>query len=237
MLLATKANLSGRRLSLVIACVLLLALQSVAADAPTSPQPDADGWYSLFNGKDLSGWRASENQDTFRVVDGEIVIHGPRSHLFYVGDVNGGDFTNFVWKCEVLTKPSSNSGMYVHTEYQEEGWPAKGYEVQLNNSHPDPKKTGGLYAVADVIDDSPVADEEWFTQEVTVVGKHIVVKVNGVVTTDYTEPANVERSPDFAGRLISRGTVALQGHDPDSEVHVRKVMIKLLPDADDADNQ
>ena len=119
--------------------------------------------------------------------------------------------------------------MYFHTEYQDEGWPAKGYEVQLNNTHGDPKKTGGLYAVQDVMDDSPVKDDEWFTQEVTVEGNHIVVRVNGEVTTDYVEPTDVERPADMRGRKLSHGTVALQGHDPDSEVHVRKVMIKPLP--------
>jgi hypothetical protein len=192
-------------------------------------EPAGNGWISLFNGKDLSGWKASEHSNSFRVVDGELVINGPRSHLFYAGPVGGADFTNFEWKCEVMTKPSSNSGMYFHTEYQEDGWPAKGYEVQLNNSHADPKRTGGLYAVADVMNDSPVKDGEWFTQQVTVQGKHIVVSVNGKVTTDYTEPDNVHREPDFAGRKLSHGTVAFQAHDPGSEVHVRKIIVKPLP--------
>jgi hypothetical protein len=212
-------------IALLIGAALLTATAAFAADAAA----DADGWISLFNGKDLSGWKASENPDSFKVVDGEIVIKGPRGHLFYAGGIEGADFKNFDWQCEVLTKPLANSGMYFHTEYQEEGWPAKGYEVQLNNSHADPKKTGGLYGVADVMNDAPAKDGEWFTQQVTVEGKHIVVRVNGKVTTDYTEPDNVERPADFAGRLISHGTIALQAHDPGSEVHVRKIMIKPLP--------
>jgi hypothetical protein len=191
--------------------------------------PADDGWISLFNGKDLTGWKASDHGNSFRVVDGELVIKGPRSHLFYTGPVGGADFTNFEWKCELLTKPSSNSGMYFHTEYQDEGWPAKGYEVQINNSHSDPKRTGGLYAVADVMHDSPVKDDEWFTEEVTVEGKHVVVSVDGQVTTDYTEPNDVQREPDFAGRKLSHGTIALQSHDPGSEVRIRKIMIKPLP--------
>lgn len=214
--------------SVATACLLLAASVHTVPQAAAS-EPDSDGWYSLFNGTDLTGWKASENADTFQVDDGEIVIHGHRSHLFYTGPVEGADFTNFIWKCEVLTKPNANSGMYFHTEYQDEGWPAKGYEVQLNNTHSDPKKTGGLYAVADVMHESPAKDDEWFTQEVTVDGKHIVVRVNGEVTADYTEPDDVERPADMSGRKLSHGTVALQGHDPDSEVHVRKIMIKPLP--------
>jgi len=211
-----------------IAAWLVVVAAVGAAQWAHAVEPDADGWYSLFNGQDLTGWKASENADTFQVVDGQIVIRGDRSHLFYTGPVGNADFRNFIWKCEVLTKPGANSGMYFHTEYQQEGWPAKGYEVQICNTHPDPRKTGGLYAVADVMNRSPVKDNEWFTQEVTVRGKRITVRVNGEVTTDYTEPEDVERPPDFAGRKLSHGTIALQGHDPGSEVHVRTVMIKPL---------
>jgi hypothetical protein len=39
-------------------------------------------WQSLFDGKTLDGWRASENKDTFSFRDGMIVVDGPRSHLF-----------------------------------------------------------------------------------------------------------------------------------------------------------
>lgn len=193
-----------------------------------APGPD-DGWISLFNGKDLSGWKVNENPDCWKVVDGKLVTNGERSHLFYVGDVNGGKFKDFEWKCEIMTKPNSNSGMYFHTEYQDTGWPSKGYEVQVNNTHGDPRKTGGLYAVDDVMDDAPAKDGEWFTQHVIVKGKHIVVKVNGKVTVDYTEPENPERRDDMQDRLVSEGTFALQGHDPGSEVHYRKVMVKPLP--------
>ncbi len=212
-----------------ILCAAFFGASAPALAVDPTAEPDADGWISLFNGKDLTGWKAAENPDSFKVVDGELVIKGPRGHLFYTGQVNDADFKNFDWKCEVLSKPHANSGMYFHTEYQAEGWPPKGYEVQLNNSHADPKKTGGLYGVVDVMDRSPVADDEWFIQQVTVEGKHIVVRVNGKITTDYTEPDNVERPANFAGRLVSHGTIALQAHDPDSEVHVRKILIKPLP--------
>ena len=208
----------------LLSSVVLLAGLAVAAPATA----EEEGWVSLFNGKDLSGWKISENPDTFSVEDGLMVIKGPRAHAFYAGEVGGADFKNFHWKCEIMTKPNSNSGMYFHTEYQEEGWPNKGYEVQVNQTHPDPRKTGGLYAVKDVMDQSPVKDNEWYTQEVIVRGKHVVVKVNGKVTCDYTEPDGYQAPQDRSGRQISRGTIALQGHDPGSEVHYRKVLIKLL---------
>ncbi len=212
-----------------IPAILLLAAVLTAGTSPLLAQADG-GWIDLFNGRDLSGWRASENPDTFRVQDGILIVHGPRAHLFYVGDVADHDFENFEWRCEVLTRPGANSGMYFHTEWQPEGWPAKGYEIQVNNSQGDPKRTGGIYAVQDVMNDSPVGDDEWFTQHVIVDGKRIVVKVNGEVTADYTESPDDERRPDMQGRWLSSGTFAIQGHDPGSEVHYRDCQVKVLPD-------
>ncbi len=78
------------------------------------------------------------------------------------------------------------------------------------------------------MDKSPVKDNEWFTQQVTVKGKHVVVRVNGKVTCDYTESDDHQAPAERGGRKISHGTVAIQGHDPGSEVHYRKIMIKPL---------
>ena len=189
-----------------------------------------DGWISLFDGQSLNGWRASEAPGTFRVENGVIVVHGPRAHLFYEGPVGNHDFRNFEWKADILTFPGANSGMYFHTEYQQTGWPSKGYEVQVNNSHTDPRRTGSLYAVDDVMNVSPAKDGEWFTQHVIVEDNRVRILVNGQQVTDYTEPASAERAAGMAGRTLSSGTVALQGHDPESQVHYRNIMIRPLPD-------
>ena len=102
-----------------------------------------DGWICLFDGKSLDGWKVSENPDSFKVEDGQIVAFGPRGHLFYDGDVENHNFKNFHFKADVMTTPGSNSGLYFHTKYQDSGWPSAGYEAQVNNTHSDPKKTGG----------------------------------------------------------------------------------------------
>ncbi len=184
-----------------------------------------DGWISLFDGT-LNGWKASENKDTFSVRDGMIVVDGPRSHLFYVGPVNNANFKNFEIKAEVMTKPGANSGIYFHTEYRERGWPNKGYEVQVNNTHSDWRKTGSLYGIKDVRGSS-AKDNQWFTEHIIVQDKRIIIKVNGQTTVDYIEPEDVARSD--RGRKISSGTFALQGHDPKSVIYYKNVMVKPLP--------
>jgi hypothetical protein len=199
--------------------------------ADEAPQPDENGWYSLFNGKDLSGWKVSEeNPDTFQVVDGVIVAHGPTAHLYYAGPVNDAHFKNFEWKCEILTKPGSNSGMYFHAKYQPSGWPAHGIEIQVNNTQSDPRKTGSIYRVKDIMNDSPAKDNEWFTQHVIVQDRHIVVKINGETVNEYVVPEDFKREEKgWEKNVLSSGTFALQGHDPESEVHYRKVLVKPLP--------
>jgi hypothetical protein len=102
------------------------------------------GWIRLFDGKTFNGWKAGENPGTFTIEDGSIKVAGVRSHLYYDGPVMNHDFTNFEFKARVMTKPGSNSGIYFHTAFQEKGFPDKGFEVQVNNSHSDWKRSGGL---------------------------------------------------------------------------------------------
>jgi hypothetical protein len=187
------------------------------------------GWIPLFDGTSLNGWQASENPSTFKVDSGMIIVHGPRAHLFYTGTLQRGDFKNFELKARLMTTPGSNSGLFFHTAYQQEGWPAKGYEVQVNQTHTDWRKTGSLYAVQDV-KETYVKDNEWYTEHIIVQGKRITVKINDRTVVDYTEPDSVSQNIPLGGKRLSSGTFALQGHDPDSKVYYKEVLVKPLPD-------
>ncbi|HEX2534121.1 MAG TPA: DUF1080 domain-containing protein [Chitinophagaceae bacterium] len=188
-----------------------------------------DGWIPLFDGKSLNGWRVNENPSTFRVENGTIVADGERSHLFYNGAVQGANFKNFELKVEVMTTPGSNSGIFFHTAFQPEGWPAKGYEVQVNNTQSDWRRTGSLYAVQDVREVF-VKDNEWFTETIRVEGKRVTIKVNDRTVVDYTEPAGVEKEEGRSEKRLSNGTFALQGHDPKSKVYYRGIWVRPLPE-------
>ncbi len=89
-------------------------------------------------------------------------------HAYYDGPV-GKTFRNFELKVDVMTKPNSNGGIYVMTEFQEKGWPSKGFEIQVNNTYKDPVKSGSLYHVADIFE-APAKDDEWFTEHIIVEG-------------------------------------------------------------------
>jgi Domain of Unknown Function (DUF1080) len=187
------------------------------------------GWVSLFDGKSLNGWKVGANANTFSIENGAIVANGNVAHLFYDGPVQQHSFKNFELKVDVMTMPGSNSGIYFHTTYQESSWPKKGYEVQVNNSQSDWRRTGSLYAIQDV-KEVYVKDEEWFTEHITVKGNRITVRINNKLVVDYTEPANVQREEGMKERLLSQGTFALQGHDPISKVLFKNIKVKVLPD-------
>jgi hypothetical protein len=190
-----------------------------------------DGWVSLFNGKDFTGWKVNENTASFTIKDGAIVSHGDRSHCFYVGPVGNHDFKNFELKVDVKTEPGSNGGIYFHTAYQNESWPDKGFEVQVNNTHTDPIKSGSLYHVVDIGKDvvSPIVkDGEWFTEHIVVKGDTVTISLNGKQVVQWKQPAEWNGSRDFVGRRIDHGTIALQGHDPRSTVMYKNIQIKLL---------
>jgi len=202
-----------------LAIFILLALPLAAADG---------GWTSLFNGKDLTGWKPNENVATFSVKDGAIVAHGPRSHCFYTGDFHNHAFKDFELMVDIMTLPGSNGGVYIQTEYQDQGWPGHGFEVQVNNTYKgDPRRTGSLYEVKD--NGAEVAkDNQWFTEDIVAKGDTIAIKVDGKLVGQWTQPANWNGTKDFPGRRIAAGTIALQGHDAGSTVYYKNIRIKLL---------
>jgi hypothetical protein len=190
-----------------------------------SPVFGQDEWISMFNGKNLLGWHVNENPQSVYVEDECLVTNGQRAHVFYIGESGHADFKNFHFKAQVKTMPNSNSGIYFHTRFLNQGWPDKGYEAQVNNTQGDPKKTGGLYDVKDNFR-APAKDNEWFEYEIIVQDKRVQVKINGETITDYTEPEDLDRPQ----RQLASGTFALQAHDPDSKVYYRDLKVKRLGD-------
>lgn len=184
-------------------------------------------WISLFDGKSFNGWKMGENPGTFSIEDGSIKVAGPRSHLYYDGPVMNHDFKNFEFKAQVMTKPGSNSGIYFHTVFQEKGFPDKGFEVQVNNSHTDWKRSGGLYDIKDTRE-VYVKDDVWYTEYIRVEGKHVIVKINDQVVTDWTQPEDFVPAKNHLNRIIASGTFALQGHDPKSIVYYKDIMVRPL---------
>lgn len=209
--------------------LLIIALLAVACK-PSAPVGE---WQSMFDGKTLDGWKkASEHPESLSVEDGTIKCSGERSHLFYKGN-----FKNFEFEAEVKTLEHSNSGIFIGTKYQSEGWPETGYEIQVNNSFvgsptfKERRKTGSVYNIRNVY--YPVAkDNEWFKMRIKVMENFIEIFVNDVKVNEYTEPENPWRWEGGEKVKLSEGTIALQAHDANSTTFYKNLRIKTLPEGE-----
>ena len=234
-----------KRTALSIVMVGAALSVAVLAQAPTAPAtPDAPatpgagqvpavkhdaGYTTLFNRKDLTGWKVGGPESDFKVVDGAIQANGVDGpgHVFYEGDFHNHTFLNFDLKLDVMAKHRSNGGVYVLTELQDKGFPGKGFEIQVNNSHTDRIRTGSLYHVVD-LSYIPAKDDEWFPMEIKVQKQTITVWVKGTEVLQWTQPADWDGAYDTPGRKIAPGTIAFQAHDPNSFTYYTNVGIKPL---------
>ena len=201
---------------LVIKTFVAALLANAALLAQTDPgkpvpeKPDANGWCKVFDGKTLSGWTAP-TPGKWEVKDGVVIGQGPMSHLF-----SPNEYTNLEFKAEVRLNHSGNSGMYFRAALGT-GWP-KGYEAQVENTSPDPQRTGSLYNFHK-IGEQLVKDDTWWTQHIIAIGNHVIIKVNDKVVTDHIDKNNTYKA----------GHLAFQQHNDGSVVEYRNVMVKRLP--------
>ena len=182
-------------------------------------------WVVLFNGKDLTGWKTHpDDKAKWEVKDGAIVGTGPQGHLFS----ERGDYENFRFRVEAKINDKGNSGQYFRATFAKAFPP--GYEAQINSTHGDKVRTGSLYPdgrdgytaeekKTTLIFDRLVEPDTWFTQEVIAEGNHIVIKVNGKTTVDFTDTKNRH----------SKGHFAIQQHDPGGVIMIRKAEVMELP--------
>jgi len=206
-----------QRVSTTLAAVAIAALTLTTWAARGAEKEE--GWVPLFNGKDLAGWKTHPSEPgKWTVEDGILIGRGKdRSHLFS----ERGDYENFHYRIEAKISDKGNSGQYFRTQFGP-GYP-KGYEAQINATHPDPQKTGSLYAKVKQLEILAPADM-WFTQEVIANGNKITIKVNGKTTAEYTD----ESKDAFA-----KGHFAIQQHSPakgsdESIIMVKKIEVKEL---------
>jgi len=210
-----KKTITAKLEPLEVKPIVVEADQTKGVDA--APKDDGGGWVSLFNGKNLDGWKPQPGDlAKWEVKDGVLVGGGPNAgHLFTQRD----DYINFHFRVEAKISDLGNSGQYFRAKFAS-GFPL-GYEAQINSTRPD-LKTGSLYGLAPVTEMLVKADE-WFTQEVIADGNHITILVNGKKVVDYLDGEN----------RFTKGHFALQ-HNParggiGTAVEFRKIDVKELP--------
>jgi hypothetical protein len=130
-------------------------------------------------------------------------------------------------KLDIAARYRANGGVYIMTEFQEQGFPAKGFEIQVNNTHSDHIRSGSLYHVVDV-SYAPAADDEWYPMEIVANGDTITITLKGREVVRWAQPPDWAGTWDFVGRRIASGTIAFQAHDPTSTTAYANIRIKAL---------
>lgn len=120
-----------------------------------------------------------------------------------------GEYENFVLTGQALTSDNAEAALLFHTDGK------SGYEVTFRNGPIDgTRKSGSLASVRNLYR-SLAEDRKWFDFEIAVRGHNISVAINDTAVICYTEPEHPYRTKEYAGRLLSRGSIALKGVNGD----------------------
>lgn len=178
---------------------------------------------SLFNGKDLSGWKTyPQMASKFTVTEGgELHVKDGRGQLESVGQ-----YADFVLQMECNSHAAGlNSGLFFRTI---PGSTMDGYECQIHNGFKDGDRTkpvdhgtGGIFRRQEAR--RVVAnDKEWFHLTLVAEGPHMAAWVNGVQVSDWTDTRKADPNPR-KGLRLEKGTLMLQGHDPTTDLSFRNI--------------
>lgn len=209
-----------------IICVTLLSLATLGmADAP-------EGFTSLFNGKDLTGWKPTGKADAWDVEDGVIVCKSGGGGWLLTED----EYDNFELKCEYRwLKPGTNSGVALRTPAK--GNPAYvGMEIQLIDDDgwesvhkfalKDFQKSGSIYDVqpAKPVKNKPVG--EWNSFHAVCDGRKVKITINGDLLVDANLDDYKSKFEAHPGLTREKGHVGFQSYN--TRVEFRNVYLKPI---------
>ena len=162
----------------------------------------------LFNGKDLTGWRLINPNQTngFKVINGELVNDpiSPEGQRISFGNLRtDSEFEDFKLTLEVNIPEGSNSGVYLRGMYEIQVVDSYGKEL-------DPHNMGALYSR---ITPSVAAEKkpgEWQTMEIILCQRHVTSILNGVKIID-NQPAYGPTGGAIQPDVFKSGPIYLQG--------------------------
>lgn len=189
----------------------------------------------LFNGKNLDGWKFLGRQlgeQGFAVDDGILHTTSGKGLLWYTRSKIGNATIRVVYK---MSAETGNSGVFIRIPVEptaESDAINKGIEVQIDNRDDDWHATGVLYSMTKAKARPYKPAGEWNTMEMTLQGLRTIVKVNGVLVTDYdglspVPPKQKSYEPDRGPRPES-GYIGLQKHDDNAVVSFKEVSVTPL---------
>lgn len=180
----------------------------------------AFGQKSLFNGKDLSGWKVHGTEKWY-VEGGELICEsGPDKQYGYL--VSDDKFKDFELKLEFKQESNGNSGVFFHSSI--EGTKIAGWQAEVA---PAGKHSGGIYESygrgwlikPDAEKEKALKEGEWNEMVVRMKGNTVTTWLNGQQMIEFTD--------EKIG--AGDGKIALQIHDGGGvKVRWRNIRIQEL---------
>jgi hypothetical protein len=213
---------------------LIAALLALSPARPADKDKDKgipEGFTSLFDGKDLSGWEVlGGKKDAWGVENGMIVTKSGGGG-WLMTDKEYGDFEVRV---DFKMSEGGNSGVALRAPLK--GDPAySGMEIQLLDDvwHKKNLKdlkpvqyTGAIYGVVAPSKDALKPVGEWNTIDITAKGRQITIVLNGVKTVDANLDDHKASEKEHPGLKREKGHLGLQSHS--NRVEFRNVCVKEL---------
>ena len=203
----------------------LLALASAGLFTAAALSADDSGWTSLFNGKDLTGWKTTGNW--LPQEDGSLLIQpregemGWQRYGAYLWSER--KYKDFVLDVEYSYPPGGNSGVYFRVADPAD--PVEtGIEAQvLDSSEKKEPLTqhdhGGIIRTAAPAKNMSRPPHQWNRMVVTCIGHHLQVELNGeqIIDVQLNEGAMKDRPLE--------GFIGLQDHGRPNDLKFRNIRI------------
>lgn len=223
-----KGGVLNRTLLWGIAVSMAVTLVSCCGAKPIC-KGGGDGWVTIFNGKDLTGWEVmGPAKDAFYAEDGVLACNGKGGEWIRYTEELG----DFVLELEYKVSRRTNSGVFLRS--QKKGHPAyTGFEVQILDDYKRPPNThisGAIYDVVTPTENTSKPTGEWNKFEITCDGPKVVIVHNGIKVIDinlddFTEPVGKFSTP--YAKLPRQGYIGLQDHG--FPLWFRNIRVKKLP--------
>jgi len=189
-----------------------------------------EGFVSLFNGKDLTGWTVKGGDAKYHVEDGCIVgvVNDARLNTFLCSEK---EYENFIFKAEFKFDQNFNSGIQFRSLARPEGDRERvyGYQCEMESAgmtaaiYDEGRRGRWLNVVTDELKEktkAPFKQGEWNELEIQCVGPSIRTWLNGQPVTDIMDT------------MTARGFFGLQVHSAQNtgaQVRWRNIRVKELP--------
>lgn len=203
----------------------LLAAVACSCFVATAADESREGWTSLFNGKDLTGWKAPDPNPFWKAVDGVLVGENDaakKGSMLYTT----GSYKDFELEADARWKGEIDSGFMMRKKAADNKDKIPGdLQLQIGVSRSLKKDMTGSFYVSGYPEAGQAKEAgkllkegDWNTFRLVAKGDTVTVWINGTKASEYKD-----------ARYSEAGPIGLQIHGGlDMKVEFRNLRVKAL---------